>query len=92
MRPGLQRNHVPARLGGLHDVLRARAATHADGRLAELRAWVAAEHGVLVSHQVMWRTLRQLDLTLKESRSTRPNSTGRMWPKPAPPGVQASPT
>lgn len=89
--PGLQRNHVPARLAGLHDALRARVAARADATLAELRAWAAAEHGVSVSHQVMWKTLRQVGLTLKKSRSTRPSSSGRTWQKPAPPGVQASP-
>ena len=66
--PGRQCNHVPARLARLHDVLRARVATHADTTLAELRRWVLAEHGVPVSHQVMWKTLRELGLTLKKSQ------------------------
>ena len=58
--PGLRCDHVPVRPGGLHDALRARVATDADATLTELRAWVAAEHGVSVSRQVMWKTLRQL--------------------------------
>ena len=41
--PGRQCNHVPARLAGLHDVLRARVATQGDATLAELCGWLRAQ-------------------------------------------------
>jgi len=66
--PGPQRNHVPSRLAPLADALRARVASGSDASLAELRAWVLAEHGVRVSQPVMWKTLARLDLTLKKTR------------------------
>jgi transposase len=65
--PGPQRNHVPPRLAPLEDALRARVAAGADATLAELRAWVLAEHGVRVSQPVMWKTLARMDLTLKKT-------------------------
>lgn len=49
--PGPQRNHVPPRLAPLADALRARVASGSDASLAELRAWVLAEHGVRVSQR-----------------------------------------
>src|SRR3712207_8364151 len=74
--PGPQRNHVPLRLAPLEDALRARVAAGADATLAELRAWVSAEHGVRVSQPVMWKALARLGLTLKKDRkSTRLNSS-----------------
>lgn len=74
--PGSQRNLVPPRLLPLHDALRARVAAEADGTVAELRAWAAAEHGVRVSHPVMWKALARLGLTLKKSGCARPSRTG----------------
>jgi transposase len=65
--PGPQHNHVSRRLGPLDDALRRRVAEQADATIAELRAWVAREHGVTVSHPVMWKTLVQLGLTLKKT-------------------------
>ena len=53
MAPGPQRNHVPPRLAPLAEALRARVASGSDASLAELRAWVLAEHGVRVSQPVM---------------------------------------
>lgn len=64
---GPQRNHVVPRLAPHYDALRARVAEQADATIAELRAWVAREHGVSVSHPVMWHTLARLGLTLKKS-------------------------
>jgi transposase len=87
--PGPQRNHVPSRLGCLHEALQARVAATADATLAELRAWTAAEHGVSVSHKVMWKTLRRLGLTLKKSRNTQPSRNAQMLPKRAQPGERA---
>ena len=65
--PGLQHNHVTPRLAPLYGILRARVAEQADATIAELRAWVAREHGIVVSHPVMWKTLAQLGLTLKKT-------------------------
>jgi len=69
--PGLQRNLVPPRLLPLHDAL---------------RAWVAAEHGVRVSHPVMWKALARMGLTLKKGGCGRPSRTGPTLPSDAPPG------
>ena len=65
--PGPQCNHVPPRLAPLANALRARVASGSDASLAELRAWVLAEHGVRVSQPVMWKTLARLGLTLKKT-------------------------
>ena len=65
--PGPQFNHVPPRLAPLADALRARVAGGSDASLAELRAWVLAEHGVRVSQPVMWKALARLGLTLKKT-------------------------
>src|SRR5579863_9620876 len=66
--PGPQHNHVRPRLEPYYDVLRARVAEQADATIGELRAWMAQDHGVVVSHPVMWETLRRLELTLKKKR------------------------
>ena len=86
--PGPQRNHVRPRLEPFYDVLRARVAEEADATIAELRAWMAQEHGVTVSHPVMWETLGRLGLTLKKSAFARPSRTGPTSPKH---GLRGSP-
>jgi transposase len=89
--PGPQHNHVRPRLEPFYDVLRARVAAQADATIAELRAWMAEQHGVTVSHPVMWETLGRLGLTLKKSASARPSRTGRTSPRRAPHGSTSSP-
>ena len=89
---GPQCNHVPPRLEPFYGALRARVAEQADASIAELRAWVAREHGVTVSHPVMWHTLASLGLTLKKSGSARPSKTAPMLPKRAKPGPRCSPS
>ena len=74
--PGPQRNHVPLRLAPLAGALRARVAAECDATVAELRAWAPAEHGIQVSHPVMWTTLARLGLTLTKSGCARPSRTG----------------
>jgi transposase len=69
--PGPQHNHVPPRLAPLYDALRARVREQADATIPELRAWVAREHRITVSHPVMWKTLVQLGLTLKKTAARR---------------------
>jgi len=88
---GPQHNHVRPRLAPYYDVLRARVTGQADATIAELRAWMAREHGVAVSHPVMWATLRRLDLTLKKSGPVRRSRIGRTLPTREPPGVAYSP-
>jgi hypothetical protein len=56
------------RLEPFYDVLRARVAEKAGTTIAELRAWMLCEHGVSVSHAVMWKTLAHLELTPALSR------------------------
>ena len=89
--PGPQHNHVRPRLEPFYDVLRARVAAQADSTIGELRAWMAEQHGVTVSHPVMWETLGRLGLTLKKSASARPSRTGRTSPRRAPRGSTSSP-
>jgi len=89
--PGPQQNHVRPRLEPFYDVLRARVAAQADATIAELRAWMAEQHGVTVSHPVMWETLGRLGLTLKKSASARPSRSGRTSPRRVPRGSTCSP-
>ena len=83
--PGPQRNHAPPRRAPLMDALGERVTAEPDATIAELRAWALAEHGVGVSHPVMWTALARLGLTLKKPRLAKP--TGR----PAAPGRRDTP-
>ena len=89
---GPQRNHVAPRLEPFYGALRARVAEQADATIAELRAWVAREHGVAVSHPVMWHTLARLGLTLKKSASARPSRTAPTSPRPGATGRRCNPS
>jgi transposase len=68
---GPQHNHVPPRLAPIYTALRGRVAEQADATIAELRIWAAHEHGIAVSHPVMWKTLAHLGLTLKKTPARR---------------------
>lgn len=61
--PGPQHNHVPARLAPLPEALRAHFAATPDAKLREVRAWLATEHKVRVSHAVPWTAVARLGLT-----------------------------
>jgi transposase len=89
--PGPQHNHVRPRLEPFYDVLRARVAAQTDATIAELRTWMAEQHGVTVSHPVMWETLGRLGLTLKKSASARPSRTGRTSLRHVPRGSPNNP-
>ena len=89
--PGPQHNHVRPRLEPFYDVLRARVAAQTDATIAELRTWMAEQHGVTVSHPVMWETLGRLGLTLKKSASARPSRTGRTSLRRGPRGSPNNP-
>ena len=84
---GRQHNHVRPRLEPHYEVLRARVAEQTDATIAELRGWMAREHGVAVSHPVMWETLRRLNLTLKKSGSVQRSRIGQTLPRRAPRGA-----
>lgn len=73
-----QRCSVVPRLAAHEDALRARVASHPDATIAELRAWLLADHGVCVSHGSVWSALDRLNLTHKKTASrSRARSTGR---------------
>jgi transposase len=76
------------RLEPFYDVLCARVTEQqGDVTIAELRTWILREHGVSISHAVMWKTLARLGLTLKNSASTRPSRTAGVSSKRASPGL-----
>jgi len=89
--PGPQHNHIHPRLEPIYDALRERVATEADATIAELRAWVAREHGIVVSHPVMWEALNRLGLTLKKSVCAPPSRTAPTSPKRASLGPRYKP-
>lgn len=70
-----QRNQLPLRLAPMLSALCTRRQVASDATLAELRVWAEAEHGIRVSHQVMWKVLARLGLTRKKSGSGRPSRT-----------------
>ena len=78
--PGPQCNQVPPRLAPLYEGLRTRVAEQSDATIAELRAWAAGEHGIVVSHPVMWKTLVRLGLTLKKTAARRRTGPRRHRP------------
>lgn len=71
--PGPQHNHIRPRLEPIYGALRQHVAAAMDATIAELRAWAACEHGIVVSHPVMWQALERLGLTLKKSGCARPS-------------------
>ena len=85
-----QRNRVTPKLAPLYDAIRARVAERPDGTIEELRAWLLAAHAMSASVGLIWKTLRQLGLTLKKSHSARPNRIGRTLPRRARNGARSS--
>jgi transposase len=76
--PGVQCNHVPAKLGGLESILAVRVAAVNDQTLKQLRQWLQSEHGMQVGVRTLWRTLTRLGLSLKKSHSMPPSRPARM--------------
>ena len=68
-----QRNRVAPHA----EAIRAEVAKRSSATVAELRAWLASEHGAVVGHAAMWRALDRLGLTRKKSRSGPPSRTAR---------------
>ena len=85
-----QRNQVTPKLTPLYGAIRARVAERPDGTIEELRAWLSATHAMSASVGLIWKTLKQLGLTLKKSHSARPNRIGRTLPRRAQSGARSS--
>lgn len=86
-----QRCHVPRKLRNYFTAIREQVAARPDATLEELRQWLRETHEVSVSLTLLWETLAHLELTLKKRPCTPRSRTARMWPRPAPNGVRASP-
>ena len=61
------------KLAAHDDALRAHVMSKPDTTLAELQAWLIAEHDTKVSAGCLWKRLRHLGLTLKKSHCVPPN-------------------
>jgi len=85
-----QRNRVTPKLAPLYDAIRVRVDERPDGTIEELRAWLLAAHAMSASVGLIWKTLKQLGLTLKKSHSARPNRIGRTLPRRAQSGARSS--
>jgi transposase len=85
-----QCNQMTPKLAPLYDAIRARVAERPDGTIEELRAWLLASHAMSASVGLVWKTLKQLGLTLKKSHSARPNRIGRTLPRRAQSGARSS--
>ena len=79
------------KLAAHDEALRAGVMSEPDATLAELQAWLVAEHNVKVSIGCLWKRLRHLGLTLKKSHCAPPNKTARISPRPATNGIQPQP-
>src|SRR6202008_3973178 len=75
------------KLASYDEALRARVMSKSDATLAELQAWLLAEHNVKVSIGCLWKRLRQLGLTLKKSHCAPPSKIAPTSPRPAMNGV-----
>jgi transposase len=80
--PRPQKPAVARKLVPFHAALQEQVARVPDATLAEHREWLAETHGVLAGLTTMWKTLRQLKLTLKKSRSGRASRRVQMSSKP----------
>jgi transposase len=86
-----QRCSMTPRLALYENALKARLISHADTTVAELQAWLLAEHGVSASYGSVWTALDRLNLTHKKSSSARRSRIGPMSLKRARPGASSSP-
>ncbi len=71
--PRPQKPPVARKLVHLHEALRARVEQVPDATLAEHREWLIETQAVTAGLTTIWKTLVQLKLTLKKSRSGRPS-------------------
>jgi len=86
-----QRCHVPRKLAGLDEAIRAQVVAVPDATLAELGRWLEQTHHVRASLGLLCRTLAKLDLTYKKSRCMPPSRPGRTSPRRAANGATGSP-
>jgi transposase len=86
-----QRCHMPRKLAGLDDAIRARVLACPDATLAELRGWLEKTHQVTASTGLLCKTLSELELTYKKNRCMRLSRAGRTLPKLAANGATGSP-
>jgi len=86
-----QRCHLPPKLLGLYDAIRAEVTARPDATLAELRRWLSEVHQVSASDGLMHSTLARLGLTLKKRRCTPQSRSGPTLPRHAPNGAINSP-
>ena len=63
-----QQCHVPPKLSGLYDAIRAEVTSRPDATLADLRRWLGEAHGVSASDGLLHGTLVKLGLTHKKRR------------------------
>jgi transposase len=90
--PRPQKPPVAHKLVHLHAALQDRVENVPDATLAEHREWLAETRGVTVGLTTIWKTLSQLKLTLKKSRSERPSRCARTSPKHGGYGPNCSPS
>ena len=90
--PRPQKPCVARKLVHLRGALRERVAQVPEATLAEHREWLAEVHGVLAGLTTIWKTLKQLKLTLKKSRSGRPSRRGPTSLKPGGYGTSCNPS
>src|SRR3954465_5744398 len=89
--PRPQKPCAARRLVHLHAELQDRLAQVPDATLAEHREWLREAHGVVVGLTTVWKTLAQLGLTLKKSRSRRSSRCAPTSPKHAGFGTNCNP-
>ena len=90
--PRPQKPPTARKLSPVLGALQERVARAPDATLAEHREWLAEAHGVVAGLTTVWKTLRQLKLTRKKSRSGRPSRAAPMSPKPGGNGSPGSPS
>ena len=79
--PRPQKPCTARKLVPFHHALRDRVIQVPDATLAEHREWLTDTHGVVAGLTTIWKTLKQLKLTLKKSRSGPVNKAAPMLPK-----------
>jgi transposase len=89
--PRPQKPCAARKLVHLHGALQERVSLIPEATLAEHREWLAEVHGVVAGLTTIWKTLKQLKLTFKKSRSGRPSRPGPTSPKLAGCGASCNP-
>jgi transposase len=82
----------PTRVAGLEQVILHEVERRCSATLADLRAWLHGTYGISVSTGTMWKTLRELGLTLKKSPSGPLSRRVTTSPRPVISGDECSPS